>query len=87
MDIRRLYLRDRYHFLPDGLMLANLIQAHFGIINNWPGGSALAIVMMGVALLILISRARIGLSLYTVTPGHILICVPCRKAWVSLLSS
>ena len=33
---------------PDGLMLANLIQAHFGIINNWPGGAALAIVMMGV---------------------------------------
>ena len=31
---------------PDGLMLANIIQAHFGIINNWPGGSALAILMM-----------------------------------------
>ncbi len=33
---------------PDGLMLANLIQAHFGIINNWPGGSALSIMMMAV---------------------------------------
>ncbi len=33
---------------PDGVMLANLIQAHFGIINNWPGGSALAAVMMGI---------------------------------------
>jgi spermidine/putrescine transport system permease protein len=33
---------------PDGVMLANLIQAHFGIINNWPGGSALAIVMMAI---------------------------------------
>jgi len=37
---------------PDGVMLANLIQAHFGIINNWPGGSALAIVMMGIVGLI-----------------------------------
>ena len=33
---------------PDGLMLANLIQAHFGIINNWPGGAALAIFAMVV---------------------------------------
>lgn len=31
---------------PDGLMLANLIQAHFGVINNWPGGAALSIMMM-----------------------------------------
>jgi spermidine/putrescine transport system permease protein len=31
---------------PNGLMIANLITAHFGIINNWPGGSALAILMM-----------------------------------------
>ncbi len=31
---------------PNGLMIANLIQAHFGIINNWSGGSALAIIMM-----------------------------------------
>ncbi len=33
---------------PDGLMLANLIQAHFGVINNWPGGAALSIIMMAV---------------------------------------
>lgn len=33
---------------PDGLMIANLIQSHFGIINNWPGGSALSIIMMTV---------------------------------------
>ena len=31
---------------PDGLMLANIIQAHFGKINDWPGGAALAILMM-----------------------------------------
>ena len=31
---------------PNGLMIANLIQSHFGIINNWPGGAALAIIMM-----------------------------------------
>jgi spermidine/putrescine transport system permease protein len=35
------------------LMIANLIQAHFGIINNWPGGSALAIVMMLVVGIII----------------------------------
>jgi spermidine/putrescine transport system permease protein len=38
---------------PNGLMIANLIQAHFGIINNWPGGSALAIVMMLVVGIII----------------------------------
>jgi spermidine/putrescine transport system permease protein len=37
---------------PDGLMLANLIQAHFGIINNWPGGAALAILAMIVVAVI-----------------------------------
>jgi spermidine/putrescine transport system permease protein len=31
---------------PDGMMLANLIQAYFGKINNWPMGAALAISMM-----------------------------------------
>ena len=31
---------------PDGMMIANLIQAHFGKVNDWPMGSALAIVMM-----------------------------------------
>jgi spermidine/putrescine transport system permease protein len=37
---------------PDGLMLANIIQAHFGIINNWPGGAALAILAMIVVSVI-----------------------------------
>ena len=37
---------------PDGLMLANIIQAHFGNVNNWPMGSALAITMMIVIGLI-----------------------------------
>jgi spermidine/putrescine transport system permease protein len=37
---------------PDGLMLANIIQAHFGIINDWPGGAALSISMMGIVGLI-----------------------------------
>lgn len=31
---------------PDGLMIGNLIQLQFGAANNWPMGSALAIVMM-----------------------------------------
>ncbi|MEM7190073.1 MAG: ABC transporter permease [Pseudomonadota bacterium] len=31
---------------PDGLMIGNLIQLQFGPANNWPMGSALAIVMM-----------------------------------------
>jgi len=31
---------------PDGLMLANIIQAHFGKINNWPMGAVLAIIMV-----------------------------------------
>ncbi len=47
---------------PDGLMLANLIQAHFGIINNWPGGSALSIIMMiivGIVTLLYIGFTRI----------------------------
>lgn len=33
-------------------------------------------IILGVALLILISRLGVSLSLYTVTLGHILICVP-----------
>jgi spermidine/putrescine transport system permease protein len=37
---------------PNGLMLANIIQAHFGIINNWPGGAALAILAMIVVSVI-----------------------------------
>lgn len=31
---------------PDGMMIGNLIQLQFGPANNWPMGSALAIVMM-----------------------------------------
>jgi len=31
---------------PDGIMLANLIQAQFGRVNNWPMGAAIAIGMM-----------------------------------------
>lgn len=31
---------------PDGIMLANMIQAQFGKVNNWPMGAALAISMM-----------------------------------------
>jgi spermidine/putrescine transport system permease protein len=31
---------------PDGIMLANLIQAMFGKVNNWPMGAALAVSMM-----------------------------------------
>ena len=31
---------------PDGVMIANMIQAHFGKVNNWPMGAALAVGMM-----------------------------------------
>lgn len=31
---------------PDGIMIANIIQAQFGKVNNWPRGAALALVMM-----------------------------------------
>ena len=37
---------------PDGLMIANLIQAQFGLINNWPMGAALAFDMMLVVAVI-----------------------------------
>ena len=33
---------------PDGIMLANMIQAQFGKVNNWPMGAALAVGMMGI---------------------------------------
>ena len=49
---------------PDGLMLANLIQAHFGVINNWPGGAALSIIMMaviGIVTLIYIGITRLAM--------------------------
>ena len=31
---------------PDGIMIANIIQAHFGKVNDWPMGAALAVAMM-----------------------------------------
>ena len=37
-------------------------------------------VILGVALLILVNRVGLDLSLYTVTIGHILICVPFAMA-------
>ncbi len=37
---------------PDGIMLANMIQAHFGKVNDWPMGAALAISMMIVVAVI-----------------------------------
>jgi len=37
-------------------------------------------IIMGVALLILVSRLGIPLSLYTVTLGHVLVCVPFSMA-------
>ena len=49
---------------PNGLMLANLIQAHFGIINNWPGGSALAILAMiivGAIAMLYIGMTRLAM--------------------------
>jgi len=37
---------------PDGIMIANMIQAEFGKVNNWPMGAALAIAMMVIVALI-----------------------------------
>jgi spermidine/putrescine transport system permease protein len=37
---------------PDGVMIGNIIQIHFGNVNNWPMGAALAISMMLVVALI-----------------------------------
>ncbi|HUF55060.1 MAG TPA: ABC transporter permease [Thermohalobaculum sp.] len=50
---------------PDGMMMANLIQAHFGKVNNWPMGAALAIAMMLVVTVaalayIWVSRKAVG---------------------------
>jgi ABC-type spermidine/putrescine transport system permease subunit I len=45
-------------------MLANLIQAHFGVINNWPGGSALAILAMiivGAIVMLYIGMTRLAM--------------------------
>ncbi len=40
---------------PDGLMIGNIIQIHFGNVNNWPMGAALAISMMFIVGLIAIA--------------------------------
>ena len=37
---------------PDGLMIANLIQAQLGLVNNWPMGAALALDMMLVVAVV-----------------------------------
>lgn len=37
---------------PDGTMIANIIQAQFGKVNNWPMGAALAIAMMFVVAVV-----------------------------------
>lgn len=37
---------------PSGIMIANIIQAEFGKVNNWPMGAALAIAMMVIVALI-----------------------------------
>ena len=37
---------------PDGLMMANIIQAMFGKVNNWPLGAALAVSMMIIVTII-----------------------------------
>ncbi len=37
-------------------------------------------IILGVALLILVNRVGIGLSLYTITLGHVLVCVPFAMA-------
>jgi spermidine/putrescine transport system permease protein len=37
---------------PDGIMIANMIQANFGKVNDWPMGAAIAICMMIIVALI-----------------------------------
>jgi len=37
---------------PDGIMIANLIQAQFGKVNDWPMGATLAVCMMVIVALI-----------------------------------
>ncbi len=47
---------------PDGMMMANLIRAYFGKVNDWPMGAALAISMMlivTVAALVYIWLSRL----------------------------
>ena len=37
---------------PDGLMVANLIQAQFGKANNWPFGAALSVTSIATVAMI-----------------------------------
>jgi spermidine/putrescine transport system permease protein len=37
---------------PNGIMMANIIQANFGKVNNWPMGAALAVSMMVIVTVI-----------------------------------
>ena len=37
---------------PDGVMMANMIRAQFGVVNNWPMGSALAVGMMAIVAMV-----------------------------------
>ena len=37
---------------PDGIMIANIIQVHFGRVNDWPMGATLAVCMMIIVALI-----------------------------------
>jgi len=47
---------------PDGMMIGNLIQLQFGRANDWPMGSALAIIMMAsVAAVFLVTKLLAGL--------------------------
>lgn len=43
---------------PDGLMVANVIASQFGAALNWPLGSALAVVMLVIVLLIISASDR-----------------------------
>ncbi|MEM7292417.1 MAG: ABC transporter permease [Pseudomonadota bacterium] len=59
----------RYH-IPGRNPIVSVIMAPLVI----PG------VVIGVALLVLLNRAGVTLSLYTVTLGHVLLCVPFAMA-------
>jgi spermidine/putrescine transport system permease protein len=45
---------------PDGLMIANIVQAQFGRINNWPMGAALSFSMM--LIITVISLLYLGVA-------------------------
>ncbi|GIT91756.1 spermidine/putrescine ABC transporter permease [Jannaschia pagri] len=48
---------------PGGLMIANLIQAHFGGLNNAPMGATLAILAMGIVTIIALATVLIARKL------------------------